>query len=71
MLRDFFYSITTLFIWVSITCEVQGVDALRNEGRCSNESRVESEKVLIPLEMGVDAARNTRYSYYGVYLVKL
>ena len=49
----------------------RGVDNLGNEGRCSDESRVESEKVLIPLEMGVDAARNTRYSYYGVYLVKL
>ena len=35
MLREFFYSITTLFIWVSITCEVWGVDTLKNWGRCS------------------------------------
>ena len=50
---------------------LNGVDTLGNEGRCSDESREKKEKVLIPLEMGVDAARNTRYSYYGVYLVKL
>lgn len=32
MLRDFFYSTTILFNWVSIRCNLWGIDTLGNEG---------------------------------------
>ncbi len=35
MLRDFFYSITTLIYWVLAHYELYGIDILKNEGRCS------------------------------------